>query len=121
MAPGRSKGKQPAKPKDETLRSIPTPKTQNLYNIFRQLEDDKSQTPYASPVSSRTRPTGDAETDDGQPPTKKQKAQRQGPLGDLKRARAAFMREIGACQDCNSRKVVVSCSCFVGGHPGADF
>ncbi|KAK0753651.1 hypothetical protein B0T18DRAFT_385657 [Schizothecium vesticola] len=108
MAPGRSKGKQPARPKDETLRSIPTPKTQRLYNIFRQLEDDESQTPYASPVSSRTRPTGDAETDDGQPPTKKQKAQRQGPLDGLKRARAAFMREIGACQDCNSRKVVCS-------------
>lgn len=109
MAPGRSKGKQPARPRDETSRSIPTPKTQRLYNAFRQLEDEESLTPYASPDSSRPHPTADPETEDGQPPAKRQKAQRNGPLGDLKRARAAFIRVIRACQDCHSRSVAVSC------------
>lgn len=117
MAPGRSKGKQPARPRDETLRSTPTPKTQGLYNAFRQLEDEKPQTSFASPASSHTHPTADAETNDGQPPAKKQKAQqkaqRNGPLDELGRAKAAFMRAIRACQDCNSRGVAVSCPCFV--------
>lgn len=124
MAPGRSKGKQPARPRDETLRFNPTPKTQGLYNAFRQLEDAKPQTSFASPASSHTHPTADTETNDGQPPAKKQKAQqkaqRNGPLDELKRAKAAFMRAIRACQDCNRRGVAVSCPCFVCAHPGAD-
>ncbi|KAK1830225.1 hypothetical protein QBC39DRAFT_373037 [Podospora conica] len=107
MAPSRSKGKHDADagPEDKTyLRFFPTPRSQELYNEYRRLQDEAS-----THVASSTRPTANKEGANRER-SGRHKAKRVGPLDHAKRARAAFMRVIGACEECKGRRV--SCKHF---------
>lgn len=153
MAPPRSKridqdahtamGSNGAGRSDGGPQSVPTPETQELYNLMRQREEELSEltlsdrlqiqngtgsndehadllrppTPSQGPTSPRSpscastthslsRALDDVEIDDEEP-SKKRRAIRHGPLEPLKRARAAFMRKVGACQECKTRRVKV--------------
>lgn len=59
----------------------------------------------ASTTHSLTRDLDDVDIGADEPRNKKRKAGRSGPLTPLDRAKAAFKRKLGACQECRLRKV----------------
>jgi len=118
---------------DEASRTDPTPETQSLYDDIRMIEDGLGvdmqdrlyqlqggsvgdHAPYLQPPQrsqAPTSPQSPSYASATHPPTHKEpqiknsKAMRYGPLDNLKRARAALMRKLGACAECKIRKVRV--------------
>ncbi|KAK0633768.1 hypothetical protein B0T14DRAFT_491884 [Immersiella caudata] len=120
---------------DDGSRSIPTPETQTLYDDLRMIEDGldmadrlqlqngRDHAPYlqppphspappsprspscASTTHSLTRAFDDVAIEEEEPQNKRRKAMRRGPLDNVKRARAALMRKLGACAECKARRV----------------
>ncbi|KAK0725771.1 hypothetical protein B0H67DRAFT_140387 [Lasiosphaeris hirsuta] len=60
---------------------------------------------HVSTTRSITRDLDEADIDEQQSPAPKKRAIRKGHLSPFKKARAAFMRKIGACPECRARKV----------------
>ena len=123
-----------SKPEQEDLlRPIPTPKTQDLYDAFRQLEDDVTPKQYlqrqdnieslsllqppipepqsppcASTTHSLTHALDREPLSDDKPREPKQNAHRRRPLGGARQARISFMQRTGgACEDCRHRSLQV--------------
>jgi hypothetical protein len=113
---------------DDGSRSVPTAETQTLYDELRMIEEgldmvDRLQylqpPPHspappsprspscASTTHSLTRAFDDVAIEEEEPQNKKRKAMRRGPLDNVKRARAALMRKLGACAECKARRVGV--------------
>ncbi|KAK4443709.1 hypothetical protein QBC34DRAFT_386024 [Podospora aff. communis PSN243] len=111
---------------DEGSRAVPTAETQTLYDELRMIEEgldmvDRLQylqpPPHspappsprspscASTTHSLTRAFDDVAIEEEEPQNKKRKAMRRGPLDNVKRARAALMRKLGACVECKARRV----------------
>jgi hypothetical protein len=117
---------------------IPTRELQELYDEFRRVREEhdfktslalqanqdpngqldllRPRTPSQATTMSRSpsgtscksAKAGDSESAELPETRPKRRAMRRGPLGKVEKARAAFYRKLGACQECRGRKVKVS-------------